>query len=119
MIEHEFTRRHDFEGSCEVADLPKNQLRNRYPDVKPLDETRVRLQQGGSDYINASLVSSKGGEAPWAFIVTQVDQWFRAICSTRCCPAAMLLTSSPGCSRQLHKLRHLGVFIFRTHSSMT
>lgn len=37
------------------------------------DDTRVRLQKGSNDYINANLV-----QVPWAqrtYILTQVDHW--------------------------------------------
>lgn len=50
---------------------PLNKNKNRYPDVLPVEETRVRLSPVGeipaSDYINANLVRS--------------DEKFSAICS--------------------------------------
>jgi protein tyrosine phosphatase len=49
---------------------PLNKNKNRYPDVLPVEETRIRLSKVGeiphSDYINANLVSS--------------DEKFSAIC---------------------------------------
>ena len=57
--------------------MPVVQCVCRYVDVLPCDSTRVRVghchQQRGSDYINASHVSSKAGEAPaWHYIASQV-----------------------------------------------
>eukprot|EP01122_Echinamoeba_exundans_P014539 TRINITY_DN6612_c0_g1_i1.p1 TRINITY_DN6612_c0_g1~~TRINITY_DN6612_c0_g1_i1.p1 ORF type:complete len:618 (+),score=75.23 TRINITY_DN6612_c0_g1_i1:84-1937(+) len=50
---------------------PLNKNKNRYPDVLPVEETRIRLSKVGeiphSDYINANLVRS--------------DEKFSAICS--------------------------------------
>nr|XP_032830514.1 tyrosine-protein phosphatase non-receptor type 2 [Petromyzon marinus] len=39
-----------------AAKRPENSRRNRYRDVSPFDHSRVRLQRGDGDYINASLV---------------------------------------------------------------
>lgn len=38
------------------ARLAENKNRNRYRDVSPFDHSRVRLEDGDNDYINASLV---------------------------------------------------------------
>lgn len=48
-----------------AADLPENAAKNRYPDIKSYDQTRVRLPliDGivGSDYINADFVEGYKG----------------------------------------------------------
>ncbi|KAJ8359177.1 hypothetical protein SKAU_G00157020 [Synaphobranchus kaupii] len=51
------------------AKLPENKGRNRYREVSPFDHSRVRLQSGTNDYINASLVIMK--EARRRYILTQ------------------------------------------------
>lgn len=74
VTEYEYQRQRSAgrAGTCRVAELPENEARNRYPDVLPYDETRVRLKQGTNSYINASLLSSRDGESPsWQFIVAQ------------------------------------------------
>ncbi|XP_052233524.1 tyrosine-protein phosphatase non-receptor type 1-like isoform X2 [Dreissena polymorpha] len=38
------------------ARKPENRLKNRYRDVSPYDHSRVILQEGDSDYINASII---------------------------------------------------------------
>lgn len=42
------------------SDLKENVFKNRYPDIKAYDQTRVRLAERngtiGSDYINANFV---------------------------------------------------------------
>ncbi|XP_026188741.1 tyrosine-protein phosphatase non-receptor type 1 [Mastacembelus armatus] len=55
--------------SCKVAKLPENKSRNRYRDVSPFDHSRICLQLGGNDYINASLITVK--EAQRNYILTQ------------------------------------------------
>lgn len=56
------------EQSAAVA----NPQLNRYVNVVPFDENRVRLARGKNDYINASLLSSKpGGQVSWSYIATQ------------------------------------------------
>ncbi|CAF1092986.1 unnamed protein product [Adineta ricciae] len=52
-----------------IALLNVNRGLNRFRDVLPYDDTRVRLQHGPNDYINANFV-----EVPWAnrkYILTQ------------------------------------------------
>lgn len=43
------------------AITPENTCKNRYPDVLPYEEHRVKLRSGGNDYINASYI--RGGHA--------------------------------------------------------
>uniref|UniRef100_A0A4W3J120 Tyrosine-protein phosphatase non-receptor type n=1 Tax=Callorhinchus milii TaxID=7868 RepID=A0A4W3J120_CALMI len=54
---------------CKVAKLPENRNRNRYRDVSPFDHSRIKLQQGENDYINASLIRMQ--EAQRSYILTQ------------------------------------------------
>ncbi|KAI4881500.1 hypothetical protein NFI96_012325, partial [Prochilodus magdalenae] len=54
---------------CRVAKLPENRSRNRYRDVSPFDHSRIHLQLGSNDYINASLISME--EAQRSYILTQ------------------------------------------------
>ncbi|KAM4609849.1 tyrosine-protein phosphatase non-receptor type 1 [Polymixia lowei] len=57
------------ELACKVAKLPENKSRNRYRDVSPFDHSRIHLQLGTNDYINASLISVE--EAQRSYILTQ------------------------------------------------
>ncbi|KAK3540342.1 hypothetical protein QTP70_029571 [Hemibagrus guttatus] len=54
---------------CKIAKLPENRSRNRYRDVSPFDHSRIHLQLGSCDYINASLISME--EAQRSYILTQ------------------------------------------------
>lgn len=54
---------------CRVAKLPENKSRNRYRDVSPFDHSRIQLQLGANDYINASLITVE--EAQRKYILTQ------------------------------------------------
>ncbi|XP_013871670.1 tyrosine-protein phosphatase non-receptor type 1 [Austrofundulus limnaeus] len=62
-------RRKSRESSCNVAKLLENKNRNRYRDVSPFDHSRIRLQLGTNDYINASLITVE--EAQRNYILTQ------------------------------------------------
>nr|XP_020635159.1 tyrosine-protein phosphatase non-receptor type 1 isoform X1 [Pogona vitticeps] len=57
------------EFPCKVAKIPRNKNRNRYRDVSPFDHSRIKLQQGDNDYINASLIKME--EANRSYILTQ------------------------------------------------
>ncbi|XP_047451818.1 phosphatidylinositol phosphatase PTPRQ, partial [Mugil cephalus] len=80
------------------ADLPCNQSRNRFPNIKPYNNNRVKLRSHsgpvGSDYINASFVS--GYLCPNEFIATQgplsstVADFWRMIWETGTRTIAML-----------------------------
>lgn len=48
-----------------------NMQKNRYRTVLPKEETRVRLQNSGNDYINANLICGRPGETLSKFICTQ------------------------------------------------
>ncbi|CAF1478672.1 unnamed protein product [Rotaria sordida] len=57
------------EKKNDIALLSTNRGLNRFRDVLPYDDTRVRLQRGSNDYINANYV-----QVPWAnrsYILTQ------------------------------------------------
>lgn len=49
-----------------ASDAPENMHKNRYPDIKAFDQTRVKLSTidgiPGSDYINANFVEGFGGK---------------------------------------------------------
>ncbi|XP_024231831.1 tyrosine-protein phosphatase non-receptor type 1 [Oncorhynchus tshawytscha] len=62
-------RQQSSELPCKLAKLPENKTRNRYRDVSPFDHSRIRLQLGTNDYINASLISVE--EARRSYILTQ------------------------------------------------
>ncbi|XP_048096523.1 tyrosine-protein phosphatase non-receptor type 1 [Alosa alosa] len=62
-------RQQSSELPCRVAKLQENKNRNRYRDVSPFDHSRIRLQQGSNDYINASLIAME--EAQRSYILTQ------------------------------------------------
>lgn len=42
-------------GQCTDALKPQNKTLNRYRDVHPFDHSRIKLQRGSTDYINANL----------------------------------------------------------------
>ncbi|XP_059188865.1 tyrosine-protein phosphatase non-receptor type 1-like [Centropristis striata] len=62
-------RQQSCELPCRVAKLPENKNRNRYRDVSPFDHSRICLQLGTNDYINASLITVE--EAQRNYILTQ------------------------------------------------
>ncbi|KAI1897102.1 hypothetical protein AGOR_G00079660 [Albula goreensis] len=62
-------RQQSSELPCKFAKLPENKTRNRYRDVSPFDHSRIHLQLGTNDYINASLISVE--EAQRSYILTQ------------------------------------------------
>ncbi|TNN73314.1 Tyrosine-protein phosphatase non-receptor type 1 [Liparis tanakae] len=62
-------RQQSCELPCKVAKLPENKNRNRYRDVSPFDHSRICLQLGTNDYINASLITVE--EAQRKYILTQ------------------------------------------------
>lgn len=62
-------RQQSSEFPCKVAKSPENKTRNRYRDVSPFDHSRIRLQLGTNDYINASLITVE--EARRNYILTQ------------------------------------------------
>ncbi|XP_063053937.1 phosphatidylinositol phosphatase PTPRQ [Engraulis encrasicolus] len=80
------------------ADLPWNRAKNRFSNIKPYNNNRVKLLSepgiAGSDYINASFVS--GYLCPNEFIATQgplpgtVSDFWRMILETRTKTIAML-----------------------------
>ncbi|CAG13062.1 unnamed protein product, partial [Tetraodon nigroviridis] len=80
------------------ADLPWNKSKNRFPNIKPYNNNRVKLLSepgsAGSDYINASFIS--GYLCPNEFIATQgplpgtVADFWRMIWETGTRTIAML-----------------------------
>lgn len=57
----------------DAANQPQNKKKNRYENIKPFDDNRVKLSKlvnsDGSDYINASYVDTYAHKK--AFIATQ------------------------------------------------
>ncbi|XP_012730972.2 tyrosine-protein phosphatase non-receptor type 1 isoform X2 [Fundulus heteroclitus] len=66
---YEEIRQQSCELPCKVAKFPENKNRNRYRDVSPFDHSRICLQLGANDYINASLITAE--EAQRNYILTQ------------------------------------------------
>ncbi|XP_019960287.2 tyrosine-protein phosphatase non-receptor type 1 [Paralichthys olivaceus] len=62
-------RHQSCELPCKFAKLPENKNRNRYRDVSPFDHSRICLQLGANNYINASLITVE--EAKRNYILTQ------------------------------------------------
>ncbi|XP_030761849.1 tyrosine-protein phosphatase non-receptor type 2 isoform X2 [Sitophilus oryzae] len=56
-------------GQCTEALKPQNKILNRYRDVHPYDHSRIKLQRGSTDYINANLC--KVEKANRKYILTQ------------------------------------------------
>lgn len=59
---------------CNVGKCPENKERNRFQDVLPYDETRVKLsssKNNPSGYINASHIKVNLGKQQWWFLATQ------------------------------------------------
>ncbi|XP_074101697.1 tyrosine-protein phosphatase non-receptor type 1 isoform X2 [Cotesia typhae] len=59
----------NFDYSCNESKKLQNKNLNRYRDVAPYDHTRVVLQRGSCDYINANLVKME--KANRQYILTQ------------------------------------------------
>ena len=76
---------------CSVALQPENASRNRYKDILPCtphdrppdladiylsaaadDDTRVPLQSGDNDYVNANFVKCDTGVGEFTYIASQV-----------------------------------------------
>ena len=70
----------------------------------PFDQNRVVLTSGASDYINASLMTSKEGAVPeWSYIATQgplphtVGQFWQMVLEQRSAVIVMLTRTQVGC----------------------
>lgn len=70
---------------------------DRYMNVVPYEDTRVRLEGDGGDYINACHVTSKPGDlARFSYIATQgpleetVDDFWRMVCQQKVSAIVML-----------------------------
>ncbi len=59
-------------NALQLSVATANPASNRYINVVPFDQNRVVLTNGPSDYINASLLTSKEASVPpWSYIATQ------------------------------------------------
>ncbi|XP_042869505.1 tyrosine-protein phosphatase 69D-like isoform X2 [Penaeus japonicus] len=87
-----------YDRTSRASDLIENAPKNRYPDIKAYDQTRVKLSQingaVGTDYINANYVL--GYKERKKFICAQgpmdttVDDFWRMIVEQRCGVCVML-----------------------------
>jgi len=74
---------------------PFSQMKNRYPDILPLENTRVRLRkltdQEGSDYINANHILDKKYISCQAPVFSTFADFWRMIWE-HSCPIVLMLT---------------------------
>eukprot|EP00049_Salpingoeca_infusionum_P019053 m.359949 g.359949 ORF g.359949 m.359949 type:complete len:1714 (-) comp18827_c0_seq1:378-5519(-) len=56
---------------CSVGSNVLNAARNRYRDILPYDDTRVKLEGMQNDYINASHVTYRVGSSEFKYLMTQ------------------------------------------------
>jgi len=80
MFEKLYRRKPD--GTFENARLNQNLSKNRYRDISPYDDTRVKLQDSSNDYINANYVNMQISSSTSRYIACQgplsntaVDFW--------------------------------------------
>ncbi|KAK4877212.1 hypothetical protein RN001_009718 [Aquatica leii] len=58
-----------YSNTCLEAIKPQNKTLNRYRDVSPFDHSRIILQRGSTDYINANLIKIENANRQ--YILTQ------------------------------------------------
>eukprot|EP00794_Sanderia_malayensis_P003700 gene3700-4220_t len=115
-LEHEFRRIERFpdksDNAHDVAMMMCNRNKNRFVNIHPYDDTRVKLRMmagvPGSDYINANFV--EGYNAPKAYIATQaplpntVDDFWRMVYEQQCSTIVCLIreTNAQSSKMNLH-----------------
>eukprot|EP01085_Mycamoeba_gemmipara_P002016 Mycagemm_TRINITY_DN10038_c0_g1::TRINITY_DN10038_c0_g1_i1::g.2016::m.2016 type:complete len:379 gc:universal TRINITY_DN10038_c0_g1_i1:106-1242(+) len=87
--------------------------KNRYPDILPREDTRVRLQHTGcegSDYINANFVFEKQYIATQAPLYSTFADFWRMVWEQGACIIVMLtrLTENGVCKANVYWPAHLG-----------
>jgi len=99
-------KRSSFEFKLQVCDevnfehpMENTSAKNRYPDIVPFEQTRVRLEKNGgnnSDYINASYLDGEVPNSSKAYIACQAplesttDDFWRMIWEQNCGVIVML-----------------------------
>ena len=118
-MEEEFSRLNHGQRSVvqplknSVASQSYNKQKNRYANVLPFDDTRVKLNLlpgvEGSDYINASYID--GYMHTKAFIATQapipdtINDYWRMVWEQECCTMVMLSNEQEGEQVGYHKFK--------------